>query len=131
MTRYSVDELLERMRVKYVYGFEELTGSEQEILSWAIDLVRACTTLTNRFDVEIVDFFHNDTGGCFWHHPGPNLVRIARKQLQCRMKTIIVIVHETCHAFGPDGSLEHENACQQLFGQIIAHQAELLDECTI
>jgi hypothetical protein len=94
------------------YDFYELTQEERQNFFWARDCLK---TINEDFKVNIVDFHGQSVLGTY--RAGD--ISVAKKVLPDRSQLIATIVHEIAHRKGTDGSVEHRNECERLFGDII------------
>jgi len=101
-------------QAKHIYSLMELEAEEQVRFEWAVNLVKEhCPG----HEINIVDFYSDAILGR-WQ--GDGRIELARRTLTDRKQLISTLVHELAHDGGlEDGSVEHRDACDELFAKII------------
>lgn len=107
------------------YVAEELEEDEMLNLMISIDLISEAMKLEEMGDasldiVQVVDFVGEKVIGTYQVTDGTEQIRVARKVLKDPGKLVTVLVHEFTHGFGYDGSIEHRDAQDRVYGRIIA-----------
>jgi hypothetical protein len=105
---------------KDTFSFEDLTEAEAEGLCWGLDMVEKTS---EKADLDVVDFHGANILASYQGGEHPK-VRIARKILTNRRQLLIAIVHELAHAYGGDGSVEHRDACDNIFAGLVLGPAD-------
>ena len=107
---------LRLMDVEKRYSIFELSKEELDNLKWAVETI-------NKYEpcslskLQIVDFKGNHILGKFVHQTKE--INLARSLLTKRADLISTLVHEQCHAYGGDLTIQHRDACERVFGKII------------
>lgn len=100
------------LETKQAYDFYELTEEEQQNIFWA----RECLEKINEpLKLNIVDFYGEHVLGAYKSGD----ISISKNVVLDRPQLIATIVHEISHSNGPDGSVEHRNEEERLFGNLI------------
>lgn len=94
------------------YGFLDLSEDEQKVYAWAM---AACHEVEPELRATVVDFIGPDVLGTYC----AGEICLARKALT-KEQAVPVLVHEWCHKYGADGTVEHRDAIDRMFGRIIA-----------
>jgi len=107
---------------KVQYAFAELNENERLNLVFAVSTVaRACEKLgdvvVGMDKVFIVDFNKPDLLGTY--DPNTGNIRIARKLLKSKGKTLYTLVHEVAHTHGGDGIRSHEESIGAIMETIL------------
>jgi hypothetical protein len=95
-----------------IYAIDELTEEERTNFCWAHGLLKL---VQKPPCISIVDFCGEYTLGAYKR---PD-VYLAKKILTNRSRLISTLVHEVAHIDGTDGTVEHRNECERLFGELI------------
>ena len=108
------------MEASTLYSVDDLTEEEGLNFLWALDLVKLCGHHNNT-TITIVDFFSDTLHGT-WNEGGQQ-VRLSRKVMNDRVALVSTLIHELAHRGElEDGTVEHRDACDNLFARIIAAQ---------
>ena len=118
------------------YGAHEMEDWEMQALWWASNLVEDAEDSFSGCDaVEVVDFVGKD---CLGQNRDGKII-LAKKVLsnlsdgrKARdVKLISVMVHEVAHSYvdTEDGSVEHRDAIDRIFGKIVVNLQKELYEC--
>jgi hypothetical protein len=119
----SAAEKLKNLRrsAKHEYSMNDLTVPEAESLQMAIGLVaraqRKLGEVKPLSRVIMVDFSDEKLMGTYGTDSG--VVRMARKILTDRAKTVTVLIHEVAHKHGLDGKKTHTDAIHELTEKIL------------
>jgi hypothetical protein len=129
----SIEKLRSERRVDVVetYSSAELSSHERRNLELALCLIEPSAGALGLASIaprlRVVDFRDDNILGTHSFDLDSETFRIniARKNLDSVESTVRVIVHETAHDSGGDGSAEHQHTEARLFSRIIAEQALL------
>lgn len=97
------------------YNLQDLSQEEMQNFLWATDLISKVEPLFDLNKVAIVDFRSPKIHGSF--HSG--YIRFAKQDLLNKRELIATAVHEAAHFYGEDGSVQHRDATERLFSEII------------
>lgn len=113
------------MDAKTRFSADDLTEEETKNLTWGVDLVK--NVVKTPFTVQVVEFYGPKVLGTFVPSTGGSLsVNIARRILTDRKEVIVTLVHELAHEKGGDGTVEHRDEIDRLFGAIVVLLAEVV-----
>jgi len=99
---------------------DDLTDVELENLEWALSLLKG--THVEAYRVNVVEFVGENVLGQW---SGAEMeIRLAKRIMLDKKEVISTLVHEAAHHGGlADGSIEHRDACDSLFADIILELA--------
>jgi hypothetical protein len=99
-------------------GIDDLEDAEAENLRWAADLVEPTTGEFNGLNsIQVVEFVGQMVLGQF---RGGEIL-LARRVVSDRRELIATLVHEVAHHWGEDGSVEHRDAIDRIFAEIVVN----------
>lgn len=102
---------------KKTYSAQDLTPDEIEALMWALRTFRLSGETLDSGQVNVVDFYGD--GICGTYRKSDDSVRLARRILSDRRELIATLVHEVAHRYGGDGTVDHRDAIDRIFGDIV------------
>lgn len=97
------------------YGWHDLTAEERQSLTGGIELINLATDLSLD-DVDVVDFRDEKIQGLF----KDGRIQVARKHLGDPDLTLEILVHETAHRGGSDGSIGHVRSEEAIWSKIVS-----------
>lgn len=101
------------MDTKLLVQPSELTCQEQANFDWALQVLQLGTDLIEA--VQVVEFHGEAICGA----TNGQTIRLARRLLSDRAELVATLVHEVAHRFGTDGSAEHREAIERIFGKMV------------
>jgi hypothetical protein len=116
----ALSELRQSDRIQY--SLSELNQEERDNLRQAVSMTgRACQKLSEVVvpleKILVVDFHNDNRLGTY--DPNNGNIRLARKILSSKSKTIYTLVHEVAHTHGGDGVRSHESAIGSIMEKIL------------
>lgn len=97
------------------YCIDELSKDEIENFRWATSLVSTVEPKMDVNKIAVVDFRSVNVHGTFDN----GYIRLSKTDLVNRKELIATTVHEVSHFYGADGTVEHRDACERIFSEII------------
>lgn len=110
--------------IKARLSADDLTEEELGNLNWALDLLDG--THVGNYRVNVVEFVGADVLGQ-WSSEGE--IALSRRIMSDRKAVLSTLVHEAAHdGCLPDGSVEHRDACDSLFADIILKLSHIVED---
>jgi len=104
---------------KATYSFDDLNEDEALGFMFAMEIAEKTG---EKASLDVVDFYGEGVLATFQEatEPGDEArVRIARKILTDRRQVVIAVVHELAHYYGRDGTVDHRDACDRIFADLL------------
>lgn len=123
--RISFDEKRKEQvrKEKNIYDQNGLPEDEFNLLVDIYGKISRCPSIEpfiGKYFFQIVDFYSDKIRGTFRDiGDGTYDINISKSILNSKHETLKVMVHELAHVFGPDGSVEHRDAIDSIYSEII------------